>query len=242
MPLRTSPNDPEQIMKRTRIPAVALAVLLAVTALAGCGSSGNDVSDLPVKQLLTKAKAQLKNTQYLEIKGNLHEGSSSIGLDLSYVGKDSHGTLSVSGKSVEIETVDGTTYFKPSDSFWKAQLGPGAKTVINLINGRWIVASADNPSLSQLTQLTDRSALAKQILSPDSKVTKGKTKQVDGDEAIALNSKNGTLYLATADARPVQITGNGNAGTGAVNFNYDKVAAPTAPPKDKTIDLSKLSG
>ncbi len=227
-------------MKRTRALAATVAVLLALVTVAGCGS---DVSNLPVKQLLAKARTQLKTSHYLTIKGKVTEGKTSVGINLHYVGKDSSGTLDVSGKPIHIETVKGKTYFKPSQAFWKAELGSGASRVQQLIKGRWIPAPKNNPQFVSLTQFGNREALAKQMLEPSTKkISKGKTKTVNGVDSVALDSTNGTLYLDTSDASPVQIVGNGTKGTGTVDFSYDQTPAPKAPKKKDIFDLSKLGG
>jgi hypothetical protein len=232
-------------MPRTRLTALIAAALLAGSAvLAGCGSSGSDdLTGLSTSKLLDRAVAQVKKEKYVQISGKITDQGEETGLDLSYIGEESRGTITLAGATLELETVDGTTYFRPSDAFWKKQMGAkSAAQVIKVINGRWIVADAKNDSFAQLIELASKDFVTKEILDPDSKVTKGKVKKVNGVECIPLETKDGTLYVDKATARPVQIVGGGSSGKGTADFSYDKQDPPTAPAADEQVDLSKLGG
>jgi hypothetical protein len=232
-------------MSRTRLTAILTALLLGGAALAGCGSSGggSDLTGLSTTKLLDKAVAQVKKEKYVKISGKINDKGQETGLDLSYVGSDSHGTITLESTTLELETVAGKTYFKPSDAFWRKQMGAkNAAQVIKLINGRWIVADSSNQSFAQLIELASKDFVTKEILNPDSKVTKGKVTKVSGVECIPLETADGTLYVDKENARPVQIVGKGSEGKGTADFSYDKIDAPTAPAKDQQVDLSKLGG
>jgi hypothetical protein len=228
-------------MKPPRIPAIATAVVLAGAVLAGCGSSSSDLSGLSATTLLSKATTQLAKEPYITLRGDITDSGGQTGLDLSYVGDDSHGTITLKGAELELQTVAGQTYFKPSDSFWKAQMGANAVSVIKLINGRWIIADPTNQSFGQLIQLASKDFVTKDVLDPSGTVTKGKETRINDILCIPLKTKDGTLYLDAKTARPVQIVGNGSGGTGKADFSYDLVDAPTAPAKKDTVDLSSLT-
>jgi hypothetical protein len=233
-------------MRPTRLTAMLSALALGGAVLVGCGGGGggggggDDLSGLSTSKLLAKAVAQVKAAKYVRISGKINDQGQDTGLDLSYVGKDSRGTITLEGATVELETVGGKTWFKPSDAFWNKQMGAkSAAQVIKLVNGRWIVAAAGNQSYAQLIELASRDLITKEILDPDSKVTKGKVTKVDGVEVIPLKTTDGTLYLDKETARPVQIVGSGSS-KGTANFSYDKIDAPTAPAAKDQVDLSKL--
>lgn len=230
-------------MSRNRIPAILTALLLGLALLSGCGSSKDDLSGLSTSKLLSKASAQVKNAKYVKIAGKVENSGNETALDLSYVGKDSHGTITLGGTTLELESVDGTTYFKPSDDFWKQQMGAkNAAQIIKVIDGRWIIADPKNQNFAQLVELASRDFVTKEILKPDSKVTKGKGKSVNGVDCITLDTSSGTLYLDQENARPVQIVGKGSDGAGKADFSYGKIDAPTAPAKDEQVDLAQLGG
>lgn len=229
-------------MKRMRLPAIATAVVLAGSLLVGCGSSSTpDLSGLSATKLLAKAGTALAKEQYISLSGNITDNGGQTGLDLSYVGADSHGTITLKGAELELQTVAGKTYFKPSDSFWKAQMGANATSVIKLIKGRWIIADPTNQSFGQLIQLANKDFITKDVLAPAGTVTKGKETKINNILCIPLTTKTGTLYLDAKTARPVEIVGNGSGGTGKADFSYDKVDAPVPPATSDTVDLASLT-
>jgi hypothetical protein len=228
-------------MNRMRALAILVAVLLAATGLSACGSS-SDVSGLSTTKLLAKAKTAVKKEKYVSLKGTIKQSTNETGIDLNYIAKDSHGTITVQGAGMELETVAGKTYFKPSDEFWKAQMASSASAIIKLINGRWIVADPSNSSFKQIVDIAARSFVTDQILDPAGKVKKGKEKKVNGIDCIALTTSDGTLYLDKSDGKPVQIVGTGKEASGKADFTYDKIPAPKAPSKAQTVDLSQLGG
>jgi hypothetical protein len=241
------PYDPESSMRPTRVLAILTALVLGGAVLAGCGGSsgggGADLSGLSTKTLLQKAVAQVKKEKYVSISGSIDDQGQQTGLALDYVGADSHGTITLEGTTLELETVGGKTWFKPSDAFWNKQMGAkSAAQVIKIINGRWIIAQASNQSFSQLIELASKDFITKEILNPDSTVTKGSVTKVKGVEVIPLKTTDGTLYIDRSNARPVQIVGNGSQGKGTATFSYDKIDAPTAPAAKDQVDLSKVAG
>jgi hypothetical protein len=233
-------------MRPTRLTAILTALALGGAALAGCGGSssgGKDLSDLSTTQLLDRAVAQVKKEKYVSVSGKIDDQGQETGLDLNYVGDDSRGTITLEGTTLELETVGGKTWFKPSDAFWNKQMGAkSAAQIIKIIDGRWIVAEASNQSFAQLIELASKDFVTKEILDPDSKVTKGKVTKVKGIDVIPLKTTDGTLYLDKSNARPVQIVGNGSQGKGTADFSYDKIDPPTAPAAKDQVDLSKISG
>lgn len=236
-------------MTRTRLVATFAALLLGSALVGACGSASKDaapekdLSNLSVKQLLSKASTAVQAEKYVTLTGTIKSEGKETGLDLSYVGSDSHGTITLQGARLELETVAGKTYFKPSDDFWTKQMGAkDAGTIIKLVDGRWIVADAKDGSFAQLTELASREFIAKQILTPDTAVSKGDPTKVDGVAVIPLKTKDGIIYLDRSTARPVQIMGTGTTDSGKASFSYAEVDSPTAPTKAQQVDLSKLAG
>lgn len=222
-----------------RIATLALALLLT-TLVAGCGGS-TSLSSLSTDTLLKKARAQVAAAQYVRVSGKIQESGQATSIDLRYVGSDSYGTIVLAGATMRIESVGGTTYFKPSAAFWKQQLQASeAKLVTGLIGNRWIVADPKNANFTQLIEVAKRTFLTKEVLTPSSKVTKGAVTTVAGTKAIPLTVQKGTLYLDDSTARPLQVKGSGTGGSGTATFSYAKLATPTAPSAKDRVDLSKL--
>ena len=224
-----------------RIIAVLVAVLVTLS-VAACGSS-KSLSNLSTSELLKKARAAVSAEKYVTVSGEIQESGKATSIDLHYVGDDSYGTIVLAGAKMQIEAVDGKTYFKPSNAFWKQQLSADqAKLVTGLIGDRWIIADSSNANFAQLIEVAQRTFLTKEVLTPDakSKITKGKVTTVDGEKAIPLTVDTGKLYLADATARPIQVSGSGTGGSGTAKFSYDKLTAPSAPAANEQVDLAKL--
>lgn len=230
-------TEPETAMKRS---ILVLLVVLSWT-LAGCGGGSSSLSGLSTDALLKKARVQVASAKYVRVAGKIQQSGQATSIDLRYVGNDSYGTIVLAGATMQIESVGGTTYFKPSADFWKQQLSANeASVVTKIIGGRWIVADPSNASFAQLVAVAKRTFLTKEVLTPSSTVTKGAVTTVGGTKAIPLSVKTGKLYLDDATARPLQVTGSGSGGSGTATFSYDSFAAPIAPAAKDRVDLSKL--
>jgi len=222
-----------------RLFAVLLAALLGVL-LAGCGSTPSQ-SKLSTADLLKKARAYVTAHDDVSLSGKIDQSGTGTSLDLKYSGSDSYGTIKLSGATIELESVGGTTYFRPSKEFWSQQLPKAqADLVTKLIGTRWIIADPSNANFAQLIQVSKRAFLIDEVLTPQDKVTKGKVTTVSGTKAIPLTLKSGAIYLADSDARPLQIKGSGSGGSGTATFDYGKVTIPAAPASKDTVDLAKL--
>ncbi|MGN6251809.1 MAG: hypothetical protein ACTHNS_08350 [Marmoricola sp.] len=236
-------------MPRTRPTALlsVAALLLGLLLTSGCGSSGSDLSGLSAKQLLAKATAALKKQEDVSITGKIGTTGSGTSLDLHYVGREaSYGRLSPDKGSLRFERVDGKTWLQPDAAFLQAQLGASAGALTKLIGDKWILADPSNQAFGQLVAVASRDFLDSQVLAPSTAVTKGGKATVDGTKCVTLKTKTGTLYLDADTALPVQVSGTGSdaggSGTGTAHFSYDDLKAPTPPPADQQVDLSKLLG
>lgn len=233
-------------MSPARPIAALVALVFALVGVSGCGSSSSDKQDLsglPASKLVAKAQKKLQTEPNLRVHGGISEQGQTISLDFSYLRKEAaHGTFSIGGADIELLKKGKQTWFKPSDAFWKAQLGAKAKVVIDKVKGRWIVADPSNPQLASLLQLSSRDFLKGQILSEKAKHEAKKVgkRKIHGTQTIGVKAKDGTLYVSTTDARPVEITGGNSSSSGKMDFEYSKVAIPAAPSKSQQVDLSSL--
>jgi len=222
----------------------SIAVLIAATlglVLAGCGGSAPSQAKLSSDQLLAKARAYVKSHQDVSLSGKIDQGGGETSLDLKYSGEDSFGTIKLSGATIDLESIGGTTYFKPSREFWTQQLPQAqADLVSKLIGDRWIIADPANANFAQLIEVSKRAFLTDTVLAPEGKAAKGKVTTISGIKAIPLTLTHGSIYLADSDARPLQIKGSGSGGSGTADFSYAKVTMPAAPTAKEQVDLSKL--
>lgn len=235
-------------MSRLHIPALLIAATMALT---GCGASGSedkgndagssdtkpkeDLTNLSADELLAKSKKAATEAEVLTISG----AGSGLALDISYLENASTGTITLEGAEIKLLTVDGKSWIRGSDDFWKKQAPDQANQIITVINGRWIVADPANADFKDLISFGDRKFVTETLLVPDDEMVLGKPKTIDGVECLALSDgKNGNLYVAKDDGRPIQVAGETNEDM--LKFSYDEVDEPKAPAKDEIVDLGAL--
>jgi hypothetical protein len=178
----------------------------------------------------------------VHISGKGGSSGESLGLDLHLSrGKGGYGSITLSGDTLQVVSDGTTVYFKGDKTFWTNQASAEAAT---LIGERWLKAPATNQSFASLAQFADYDASLGQFLKPDSTITKGEQKAVNGTPAIALVSGSGSLWIATTgDPLPLQIS-NGKPGEELTFADWGVAVDVTShiPAEKDTIDLSKLGG
>ena len=67
------------------------------------------------------------------------------------VGTDGNctGSLGVDDGTAEIIGVDGTTWLKPNEAFWRTSAGDSADQIISLVGDKWVVLPADEGSFDE---------------------------------------------------------------------------------------------
>ncbi|HZQ66203.1 MAG TPA: hypothetical protein VFA66_13360, partial [Gaiellaceae bacterium] len=118
-----------------------LALLLAVTALAGCGgsrssadgSSSGEASKSGIAILADARKAALA-ADSVRIVGSVHNAKQRISLDLSLAQNNGGGTLTLDGSKIDVIRVGKTAYIRASAAFYRRF---GAKTAAQLPAGKW---------------------------------------------------------------------------------------------------------
>ena len=224
-------------MMRTR--ALAAVLLTASLGLAACGGGDDDsVADLSATKILAKTNTAVADAEDITVKGEGASNGTTLKIELGFAEKDTTGTIDFNGAELTVLGVDGKTYLKSTPEVYQSFGTNGAK-IAEAIGDKWIIIKADDANLGSFAQFGSKSAFFKDLLDPDSKLTKTKTKKIDGVETIGLKSSSGTLYVATDGGRPIQLVGG--SGGQELNFDYDDVKIPAAPTSDETIDLNSLS-
>lgn len=227
------------------LPTVVCVVLaLAVAAIAGCGSSGSSSSENGVAaksptEILSASKTAAQGASAVHVSGSLVSGGSPITLDLNLVeGKGGKGKISENGLSFELIQLNGTAYISGSSEFYKHFAGPAAA---QLLQGKWLKASATSGSLSTLASLTDLQKLISAALAQHGTLTKGSKTTISGQPAIPVTdtTQGGSLYVATTgEPFPLQISKSGSGG-GKITFDeWNKPVTITAPAN--AVDINEL--
>jgi hypothetical protein len=223
---------------------LSVSALLAVLALAGCGgssSSDNGVAGKSAAEIVAAAKAAADTAGSVHVAGSLVSGGTPLTLDLSLAaGKGGQGRISENGLSFEVIQLNGTAYISGSQAFYTHFAGPAAA---QLLQGKWLKASATTGSLATLAPLTELRRLIDSALATRGTLSKGAQTTVEGQPAIAVSetAQKGTLYVATTGKPyPIEIAKSGSGGGRIVFSKWNEPVKLEAP--KNAVDLSELAG
>jgi hypothetical protein len=227
---------------RSRAPAL---VALTVALLAGCGGSSaksNGEASKSAEQILTDTRLAAQSASSVHYAGTIFENGTRIDLDLRLVaGKGGKGVIRLGGQRIDIVRIGSKAYFKGSTAFYR-EFGGGAAA--QLLNGRWLAASARTGDLASFTPLTDIKSLFG-LVKPHGTLSKTSETTLAGQKVIAIRSSKsdtGTLYIATTGKPyPVELTKPSGASHGTLRFDHWNEQVTLTAPKG-AIDMSKLKG
>jgi len=216
---------------RLRMLAAVAAAALVVVGTAGAKTPDQLVSD-------TLAAAAAAKSVHIVAKGI--QSTQPLSFDLHLLaGRGGQGTVQVGKLKFSMIRLGPNAYFKAGADFWR-QFGNGV--AVQLIQGRWLRASATTGDLASFTPLTDIQTLFGSILSSHGKLKAGGTKTIDGVPAIGVvdttKSGGGTLWIAAKGTPyPLELTQTG--GTGDIRFEDWNKPVSLSSPKN-SIDYDKL--
>ena len=235
-------------MRRTtsRLGAVAAAAVLTLTAACGGDDGGDDsgFTDQSAEEIADAAKDAMGELEAVAIAGTLTSDGQEIELDL-HIGTDGNceGTFSTGGASAEILGVDGTMWFRPDAAFWQLSAGEAADKIIAEVGDKWVTLPADDTSFKQFCDLEE--FLGELIADEGSTYTKGEVSEIEGDDAIAITSKDEEegesigYVLVEGDHYLVQIAKEEGDEPGEVNFSKFDEQPEVEEPADQ-IPLDEL--
>ena len=241
-------------MRRAAIGSIgALAVLTACSGGGGTEGGGDDGgggSDFAAESASAIEKASIEDMKAINavhMEGSITQQGNEIGLDLSLTTEgDCAGTVSrgESG-SAEVVTLDGTSWFKPDEEFWRAQAGPAADNIMSQVGDNWVQLPEGDQSFASFCDLDE---LLDQIDDDQDKPSeKGETEEVDGAEAITLtrdDEQEGTITVWVAVDDPhhiLKVQQEGGDAPGSFTFSeFDEDAAIEAPADDEVITVEEL--
>ena len=230
-----------------RVPALAL--VLTAVLLAGCGGGGgkkesasNGEASKPPAQVLADVKAAATKAASAHVAGSIVSNGTPIKLDLSTArGKGAKGSMSTNGLSFDLVRVGDTLYIKGSDEFYKHFAGAA---VAQLLQGKWLKASATQGQLKSLAPLTNIGALFAGISANHGKLASEGATTYKGQKVAEIRdtSDNSKLYVAaTGKPYPVAIVGGKQGESGTITFGDWNSDVSLSAPKD-ALDISQLGG
>jgi len=227
----------------------------ALAVLAGCGggadSSDGAESEFAQGSASTIQKASVEDMQSLDalhMEGSITQQGSEVGINISLTTDgDCSGTVS-RGDSGEAEVVslDGTSWFRPDEEFWRAQAGPQAETIISTVGDKWVQLPEGDSSFASFCDLQ---GLLDQVGTDNEKdsATKGETSDIGGREAIQLTTKDEqggstSSWVAVDDPHYiVKVDREGGESPGSITFSeFGEDASIEAPADDEVITVEEL--
>lgn len=243
-------------MFSARALALVPLVLLGMTA---CGddkdatdnestSDPKAYADTSVKQIGKDVEAAMKDLTSVHLKGKIVDDDETIVMDVSIsTSGDCVGSMKIPGTgSFRLIGVDGVSYFKADEAFWRSQAGGDAEAAMKLIGDRWATDSSDTEGFSELCDLDGLLAELKSddVSGKGSKVTG--TKKIAGTDAVGISFKSddgnpGVAWVAAAD--PHYFLRWDVKKEGAVTLSqFDVPVNAKKPAASDIVDLAKLGG
>jgi hypothetical protein len=211
-----------------------------MVALAGCGGSSSDsgiASESPQK-ILSDSLTAARGLKSVHAAGTVNSGGQHIALDLQLVGgKGGQGQITLNGLSFKLVGLNHYAYMQAPPAVWE-KAGAGA-TAAQQLQGKWLRTPATG-QFGSIASLTDLNTLFTQLLTQHGKKLKtGGVSTVAGRKVVAVNSDQGTLYVAaTGKPYPVEISKPGSNG-GRIDFDrFNESVSLTAP--TNTVNLGSV--
>ncbi len=225
---------------------LAVAGIGALAVLTACG--GRDFADESADTILKASTDDMGDLTAVKVSGDLTTGGQAISIDLQLSSDGScTGSLGIGDGTAELLGVDGTTWMRPDEAFWRSSAGARADDVIAVVGAKWVVVPDDEDSINQFCDVDD---LLDRLLKSDddgSTYTKGGTDTLAGDDVVKIDTEDpedgtSTGYVLVDDPHYlVKIEKTEGDGTGTVTFSaFDEEFDVTAPGADEVIDLDNL--
>jgi hypothetical protein len=248
-------------MSRARAAALATVSVAATLALAACGggttpaaspASGsasaatsaaaeqtpNGAADKSAQEILADAQAAAKTQSSVRVAAD-SAGANAFDFDLQLSqGSGGQGSITVEGKTLQIIATGDKVYIKSDATFWEENIGAEAAAQLG---DKWLEVPATGSAFSDVASVADYDQVIGGLLEPSGEITKGQVAEAEGQPAVALNSENGTLWVATTGLPlPLLIEQQGSDGGRATFTEWDAPVTVAAPPADQVVTEDSL--
>ncbi|WP_405056197.1 hypothetical protein OG474_26085 [Kribbella sp. NBC_01505] len=235
------------------------AALLIVT-VAGCGNGGSTAADQPSTQppsatstptptpapdlsklsaaaLFAKAKAAVTAADGFRVRGTVTDGEK-MTFDVQAAETIGLGKFTVNGEEITVLTSGKTTYLALGEKSIR-QRGKEAKdsaaeidATVKVLKGKWIKRTKKDEEFDYLADMTRRATYLG-LFAPSGALTKKPQQTIDGVPAIGLNDGEGTLWVDSRTALPLQMQ---TAGDTLRFSDFGRIKTPKAPAADDVLD------
>jgi hypothetical protein len=215
------------------------AVLLA---LAGCGgsSSASGIASESPQKILNDSLAAATSLKSVHAAGTVNSRGQHIALDIQLVGgQGGRGQITLGGLSFSLIGLGHYAYMQAPPAVWEKAGAPASAAA--KLQGKWLRTPATG-QFGSIASLTSIHTLFTQLLTQHGKKLKtGGVSTVAGRKVVAVNSDQGTLYVAASGKPyPVELVKPGANG-GRIDFDRFNDAVTLSAPTN-TIDLPSVSG
>jgi hypothetical protein len=218
---------------------VAVVGLAAVLLTACGGSGGNGESAKKGPQVAADAANALEKAGAAHLSGTGTQDGKPMQLDVTVVGADATGTVTMDGAKLDLINVGGKLYIRASSDFWAQNGIPAA--AVSLLDGKWVILPAD--SAGELSQFSLK-GLADELRHPSDGTIKDAvhTDTVDGKKVVVVTESNGSTLdvAATGEPYPLKIVDKGSEASTITASDFGKKTKIAAP--SGALDLSQLAG
>jgi hypothetical protein len=193
----------------THLRAAAVGVAIASTLLvAACGGGGNGEDSKSADQIVKDAQAALRSAGSYHMSGKVSSDGGDVTLDIKVQGKSSStGHIAEGGVAFDFVQTGGKLYIKGKELFAKA-----APQVADQIGDKWVTGPKDDSHFSTaadtISQFADPASLADSLGSSGGPYSKQGNTTVNGQSAVVVKGKDGTLDVAASGpAYPLHLDG-----------------------------------
>ena len=230
-----------------------LAGFSAAAMLTACGSGDDDKSDngfadKSADDIVAAAKADMGDLTSVRIDGSIDSEGQTTELDLQASSEGNcTGSIGVAGGTTEVRGLDGTTWIKADENFWRASAGAGAEQIITAVGDKWVVMPEGDDSFSSFCDVDELIGSMFDDDESDGNYSKDGTEEVDGKSTLKIdntdaNQEVSSAYvLADAPHYLVKLEKTEGADLGSMNFSkFDETFDVEAPADEDVIDLATL--
>jgi hypothetical protein len=236
-------------LARIRGKLVMLGFGGALLGLTACGGSATHMASGPAgsagtagrstDQLVAQMKTAVRNAASMHLAGRVTTSGKATALDLDVLRAGGlSGSITQNGVPLELIGTAGKVYVKATPAFLR-ELRASAG-ICTLMCGKYVQMSGG--AGSQLDGSLNMASLTRAFVTGLPKETRAGTTTVAGQQAVVLHGSDGSTLDVAAHGTPYPlrvIAPPGHHET--LTFSHwNQVAAPTAPPASKVVNLSQL--
>lgn len=227
----------------SRIDVAVVGAMLAAS-LTACGS-GNGFADQSASAIMKQAKKDTKSLHSVRLTGTTTQADGRLAIDLA---ADDHGNCSgrmgMSGAKADVLRVDGASYMRGDEAFWRATAGQAADQIVALLGDKWAKLPPGKDAFGQVCDLD-------QLFSGDGekkKYSKGKQGTVGGRKAIEIVVRKGSEtehgWIATEGKHYLlKLEQSGGSEPGSfVLSDFNRPVDAKAPAEGEYVDFGKMGG